>query len=353
MILNSKIPVAILGATGTVGQRLISLLERHPWFELAAIAASDNSVGKRYADAVRWHLPTPIPAAVRDMLVQPSRPAAAQHARLVFSALPNDVARQTEDDFADAGYIVSTNSSPHRMDPDVPLLIPECNPDHLALIEPQRKRRGGRGYIIANPNCSTIHLALALKPLHDAFGITRLMVTTMQAISGAGYPGVASMDVVDNVMPYIGGEEGKLESEPHKILGALVNSHIEPAPFRLSAQCNRVMTLDGHLEAVSIEFVRKPSLDELRQAFAGFRAEPQALQLPTAPERPIVVRDEQDRPQPRLDRDEQNGMASVVGRIRPCAVLDYKFLVLGHNTLRGAAGGTLLNAELLVAREYL
>ena len=351
MIPNSKIPVAILGATGTVGQRLISLLERHPWFELAAIAASDNSVGKRYADAVRWHLPTPIPLAVRAMIVQPSRPPL--DARLIFSALPTDVARQTEDDFADAGYIVSTNSSPHRMDPDVPLLIPECNPDHLALIETQRKRRGGNGYIIANPNCSTIHLALALKPLHDAFGITRLMVTTMQAISGAGFPGVASMDVVDNVMPYIGGEEGKMESEPHKILGALVNSHVEPAPFRLSAQCNRVMTLDGHLEAVSIEFTRKPSLDELRHAFASFRGEPQALQLPTAPERPIVVRDEQDRPQPRLDRDEQNGMASVVGRIRPCSVLDYKFLVLGHNTLRGAAGGTILNAELLVAKELL
>ncbi len=351
MNLSSKITVAVLGATGTVGQRLISLLADHPWFELTALAASDHSVGRRYADAVRWHLPTPIPAKYRDMIVQPSRPPL--DARLIFSALPTDVARQTEDDFADAGYAVSTNSSPHRMDADVPLLIPEVNSDHLALLETQRRRRGGPGYIIANPNCSTIHVTLALKPLHDAFGITRLIVTTMQAISGAGYPGVASMDVVDNVVPYIGGEEGKMESEPHKILGTLSDGRIAPASFRLSAHCNRVMTLDGHLETVSIEFARKPSLEELRAVFADFRGEPQALQLPTAPERPIVVRDEPDRPQPRLDRDEQNGMASVVGRIRPCPVLDYKFLVLGHNTLRGAAGGTLLNAEMLVAKEWL
>ncbi|MBI3734617.1 MAG: aspartate-semialdehyde dehydrogenase [Chloroflexi bacterium] len=348
---RSRLPVAVLGATGTVGQRLISLLANHPWFELTALAASDQSVGKRYADAVRWHLPTPIPARYRDWIVQPSRPPL--DARLVFSALPTDVARQTEDDFANAGYIVSTNSSPHRMDADVPLLIPEVNAHHLPLIESQRRRRGGRGYIIANPNCSTIHLALALKPLHDAFGITRLVVTTMQAISGAGYPGVASMDMVDNVVPFIGGEEGKMESEPHKILGALADGHIAPAPFRLSAHCNRVMTLDGHLEAVSIEFARKPLPVELRVAFADFRGEPQALGLPSAPARPIVVRDEPDRPQPRLDRDEQNGMASVVGRIRPCPVLDYKFVVLGHNTLRGAAGGTILNAELLVAKEMV
>ncbi len=348
---QSKIPVAVLGATGTVGQRLVSLLEHHPWFELSALAASDNSVGKRYVDAVRWHLPTPIPAKYRELIVQPSRPAAAQHARLVFSALPTDVARQTEDDFADAGFIVSTNSSPHRMDADVPLLIPECNADHLALIVQQKRRRSG--FIIANPNCSTIHLALALKPIHDAFTITRLIVTTMQAISGAGYPGVASMDVVDNVVPFIGGEEGKLESEPHKILGTLNEGHVVPASFKLSAHCNRVPTLDGHLETVSVEFARKPSLDELHAAFADFRGEPQQLQLPSAPAHPIIVRDEPDRPQPRLDRDIENGMASVVGRIRACPVLDYKFIVLGHNTLRGAAGGTLLNAELLVARELV
>ncbi|MCA1554251.1 MAG: aspartate-semialdehyde dehydrogenase, partial [Chloroflexi bacterium] len=313
---HSKIPVAVLGATGTVGQRLISLLDQHPWFELTALAASDNSVGKRYADAVRWHLPMPIPTRYRDMIVQPSQPRL--DARLVFSALPTEVAHQTEDDFANAGYIVSTNSSPHRMDADVPLLIPECNPEHLALIDKQKRRRDTQGFIIANPNCSTIHLALALKPIHDAFTITRLIVTTMQAISGAGYPGVASMDMVDNVVPFIGGEEGKLESEPHKILGMLNNGHIEPASFRLSAHCNRVPTLDGHLETVSVEFARKPSLVELRAAFADFRAEPQRLQLPSAPAQPIIVRDEPDRPQPRLDRDAENGMTSVVGRIRPC-----------------------------------
>ncbi|MBI5876787.1 MAG: aspartate-semialdehyde dehydrogenase [Chloroflexi bacterium] len=351
MNLKAKVPVAVLGATGTVGQRLIALLENHPYFELTAIAASDNSAGRRYGEAVRWHLSTPIPTAVREMVVQPSRPPL--DARLVFSALPTDVAKQAEDDFANAGYIVSTNSSPHRMDADVPLLVAEVNAAHLALVETQKQRRGSGGYIIANPNCSTIQLALVLKPLHDAFGITRMIVTTMQAVSGAGYPGVASMDVVDNVIPYIGGEEGKMESEPHKILGTLAGRSIQPATFRLSAHCNRVATMDGHLETVSIEFERKPSLDALHSAFATFSAEPQALNLPMAPEHPIIVRDEIDRPQPRLDRDDQKGMASVVGRIRPCPVLDYKFLVLGHNTLRGAAGGTLLNAELLLAKEMI
>jgi aspartate-semialdehyde dehydrogenase len=353
MNLSNKIPVAVLGATGTVGQRLISLLEHHPWFELTAIAASDNSAGKRYADVVKWHLPTPIPKKVRGMTVQPSRPPL--DARLVFSALPTEVAKQAEDDFADAGYAVSTNSAPHRMDADVPLLIPEVNADHLKLLETQKKRRGTLrdGYIIANPNCSTIGLALALKPLHAAFGVKRLIVTTMQAVSGAGYPGVASMDITDNVIPYIGGEESKMESETHKLFGVVTNGHVTPADFRLSAHCNRVPTMDGHLEAVSVEFERKPSLDELRAAFTEFRGEPQALQLPSAPAQPVVVRDENDRPQPRLDRDEQNGMASVVGRIRPCPVFDYKFLVLSHNTLRGAAGGTILNAELLVAKEWL
>ena len=359
MKLTSKIPVAVLGATGTVGQRLVALLDNHPWFELTVVAASDNSAGKRYGDAVRWHLPTPIPAQARAMVIQPSRPprplgeGLGVRARLVFSALPNDVAKQTEDDFADAGYVVSTNASPHRMDADVPLLVPEVNAHHLALVETQKIRRGVGGYIIANPNCSTIQLALALKPLQDAFGITRLIVTTMQAVSGAGYPGIAAMDIVDNVIPYIGGEEGKMESEPHKILGVLNNGSVAPAAFRLSAHCNRVSTMEGHLETVSIEFERKPSPEQLREAFAAFSGEPQALKLPTAPERPVVVREDVDRPQPRLDRDEQNGMASVVGRIRPCPVLDYKFLVLGHNTVRGAAGGTLLNAELLVAKELL
>jgi aspartate-semialdehyde dehydrogenase len=351
MNLVNKIPVAVLGATGTVGQRLIALLDNHPWFELTAIAASDNSAGKRYGNVVKWHLPMPIPQQVRDMILLPSCPPLK--ARLVFSALPTDAAKQTEDDFANAGYAVSTNSSPHRMDADVPLLIPEVNADHLKLLETQKKRRNGNGYIIANPNCSTIGLALALKPLHAAFGVKRLVVTTMQAVSGAGYPGVASMDITDNVIPYIGGEESKVESETHKLLGVVNNGRVMPADFRVSAHCNRVPTMDGHLEAVSVEFERKPSLDELRAAFVEFRGEPQQLKLPSAPAQPVVVRDENDRPQPRLDRDEQNGMASVVGRIRPCPVFDYKFLVLSHNTLRGAAGGTILNAELLVAKEWL
>lgn len=344
-----RLPVAILGATGLVGQRLIQLLDDHPWFEISALAASDNSAGKKYADAVKWQLPTRIPDAVRARVVQSCEPPL--DAALIFSALPSDVASQIEDDFADAGYLVSSNASPHRMDPDVPLVIPEVNPGHLALINVQRARR--KGAIICNPNCSTIHIALALKPLDDAFGLKRVVVTTMQALSGAGYPGVPSLDILDNVIPYIGGEEKKLETEPLKLLGKLEGNRVTDANMKISASCNRVATWDGHLEAASVEFLTKPTLDQVRTAMIQFTSEPQALQLPTAPERPIVVRDEPDRPQPRLDRDEGRGMASVVGRIRECSVFDYKFLVLGHNTIRGAAGGTLLNAELLVAKKFV
>ena len=272
-------------------------------------------------------------------------------AATIFSALPSDVAGPIEDNFANAGYLVSSNASNHRMDADVPLVIPEVNPGHLDLIHAQRARR--KGAIVCNPNCSTIHITLALKPLDDAFGLKRVIVTTMQALSGAGYPGVASLDVLDNVIPFIGGEEKKLESEPLKILGKLENNHVANANIRISAACNRVATQDGHLEAASVEFLTKPTLDQVRSAMIQFTSEPQALNLPTAPARPIVVRDEPDRPQPRLDRDEGNGMSSVVGRIRECNVLDYKFLVLGHNTIRGAAGGTLLNAELLVAKKFI
>jgi len=345
----SKLPVAILGATGLVGQRLIQLLDQHPWFEISALAASDNSAGKKYADAVKWQLPTRIPDVVRAMVVKPCEPP--MDAALIFSALPSDVASKIEDDFADAGYLVSSNASPHRMDADVPLVIPEVNPDHLDLINVQRARR--KGAIICNPNCSTIHITLALKPLDDAFGLKRVVVTTMQALSGAGYPGVPSLDILDNVIPYIGGEEKKLETEPLKLLGKLEGNRVTNANMKISASCNRVATWDGHLEAASVEFLTKPTLDQVRTAMIQFTSEPQALKLPTAPEHPIVVRDEPDRPQPRLDRDEGRGMSSVVGRIRECSVFDYKFLVLGHNTIRGAAGGTLLNAELLVAKKLV
>ncbi len=349
--MKPKIPIAILGATGLVGQRLVQMLENHPWFEIRELAASDNSVGKRYADAVSWHLPSEIPSIVRELVVQPCEPRF--DVRLVFSALPSDVAGKVEEDFAGAGYFISSNASAHRMDAEVPLVIPEVNPDHLQLILTQQSRRKSRGAILCNPNCSTIHLALALKPLADQFGLKRVIVTTMQALSGAGYPGVASLDLVDNVVPFIGGEETKLESEPLKILGSLRDNSLTMAPFKISAACNRVATQDGHLETVSVELEKKASLDDLRRALAQFCGEPQKLRLPTAPEHPIIVREEVDRPQPRLDRDAERGMATVVGRLRDCSVLDYKFVLLGHNTIRGAAGGTLLNAELLVAKEYL
>ncbi len=347
--MKPQIPVAVLGATGLVGQRLVQMLADHPWFEVRALTASDNSVGKRYADAVKWHLGSDIPAYARALIVQPCEPKF--DAPLVFSALPGDVAGEIETRFADAGALVSSNASSHRMDADVPLVIPEVNAEHLELVRVQRAQR--KGAIICNPNCSTIHLTLALKPLADAFGLRRVMVTTMQALSGAGYPGVASLDILDNVIPFIGGEEKKLESEPLKILGRVNGESIARAEFKISAACNRVATSDGHLETAAVELIEKAPLDAVRRALAEFSAEPQALKLPTAPAHPIVVRDEVDRPQPRLDRDAERGMATIVGRLRACSVLDYKFVLLGHNTMRGAAGGTLLNAELLVAKKLL
>lgn len=350
-MLTKKIPVAVLGATGLVGQRLVHLLADHPGFEIRALAASDNSVGKKYAEVAKWKLPHPIPESARDLIVQPCEPG--MDVALVFSALPSDVAGDIEENFAARGYLVSSNASNHRLDADVPLVIPEVNPDHLDLIRVQRARRQSSGAIVCNPNCSTIHLTLALKPLADAFGLRRVIVTTMQAISGAGYPGVASLDILDNVIPFIGGEETKLETEPLKILGTLQGDRIVNADVKISAACNRVATWDGHLETVSVELIEKPNIDQLRRVMIQFKGEPQTLGLPTAPAHPIIVRDEVDRPQPRLDRDAERGMASVVGRVRPCNVLDYKFVLLGHNTVRGAAGGTVLNAELLVAKKLL
>jgi len=347
----NKIKVGVLGATGAVGQRFVQLLEGHPWFEISALAASGRSAGKPYGEACRWLLSTPMPAAVQNMTVQPCEPEL--DAGLVFSALPGDQARTVEKSFAQAGYVVSSNTSTHRMEPDVPLLIPEVNPEHLALIELQRRNRGSAGFIVTNPNCSTIALVLALKPLHDAFGLDKVMVTTMQAISGAGYPGVSSLDILDNVIPYIGGEEAKMESEPLKLLGTWTGDGVQNADFAISAQCNRVHVLDGHLEAVSIALREKVTVDDLIAAFEQFRAEPQELGLPSAPAHPVVVHRGVDRPQPRRDRDIEGGMASIVGRIRPCPILDYKFVVLGHNTIRGAAGCAILNAELLKVKGYL
>jgi len=346
-----KIQVGILGATGMVGQRFVQLLADHPWFKITALAASERSVGMPYGEACHWVISSEMPAFVKEVIVQEPKPALG--CRLVFSALPAEVAGSIEEELAAAGYAVSSNARNHRLGPDVPLLVPEVNPDHLALIEIQQRRRGWKGFIVTNPNCSTAQLVLALKPIWDRFGITALSVVTMQALSGAGYPGVPSLDILDNVIPYIAGEEGKVETEPLKILGRLEGEAVKEAEMIISAQCHRVATREGHLEAVSVKLGQEASREEVVEALRGFRGPLQDLGLPSAPERPIVVREENDRPQPRLDRDEGRGMSVVVGRVRECPVLDYKFVLLGHNTIRGAAGASILNAELLKVKGYL
>ncbi len=346
--MSKRYRVGILGATGTVGQRFIQLLEDHPQFEVAALAASDRSQGKTYAEACSWRLPGEMPAAVRELEVLPPEPPL--DCELVFSSLPGEMARETEESFARAGYAVISNSSALRMDEDVPLLIPEVNHEHLAQLDAQKASRSfERGLIVTNPNCSTIMLALALAPLHARFGVESVVATTLQALSGAGYPGVPSLDAVDNVLPYIGGEEEKIETETLKILGRFDAGRIQDAPFKVSAQVHRVNVSDGHMAAVRVKLARRTSAAELREAFASFSSLPQELKLHTAPERPIIVRDEPDRPQPRLDRDAGRGMSVTVGRILPDNVLDYRFVALSHNTVRGAAGAAILNAELLVA----
>lgn len=354
----NPIPVGILGATGAVGQRFIQLLDANPWFDIVALAASERSVGKPYGEACTWRISADCPAAVRELIVQPcAAPLAlapgAPPCRVVFSALPSRVAANIEIDFAAAGYQVFSNASAHRMDPDVPLLIPEVNPDHAALVQHQRAMRGWReGYIVTDPNCSTVGLTLALKPLFDAFGLKKVIVTTMQALSGAGYPGVSALDSLDNVIPYIGGEEDKLVHEPAKLLGHLSEdgSAIEPAKLVVSPSCNRVATRDGHLEIVSVAFERRASVDEVIAAFRSFKSRPFQLGCPSAVNPTIIVRKEPNRPQTVMDRNAGQGMAITVGRVRPCEVLDVKFVVLSHNTIRGAAGGSILNAELLNAQ---
>ena len=348
--MSRKYKVGILGATGMVGQRFIQLLVDHPQFEVSAVAASDRSQGKAYGEACTWRLGGEMPNAVRSLPVQP--PSPPLDCDLVFSSLPGEIARETEGSFAAAGYPVISNSSAFRMDEDVPLLIPEVNHQHLGLLERQ-KQRYERGYIVTNPNCSTIMLALALAPLHAAFGIESTVATTLQALSGAGYPGVASLDVIDNVLPYIGGEEEKIESETTKILGRFSDARIELAPMSVSAQCHRVNVADGHMAAVRVKLARKASLDEVRNSLTSFRSLPQELGLYSAPAEPIVVRDEQDRPQPKLDRDAGNGMTVTIGRLKPDSVMDFRFVALSHNTIRGAAGAAILNAELLVALGHL
>jgi aspartate-semialdehyde dehydrogenase len=349
--MNRNFRVGILGATGMVGQRFIQLLEHHPQFEVTAVAASDRSQGKTYGAACSWRLQGEMPERVRSLTVQP--PAPPLECDLVFSSLPGDIARETEGSFAAAGYPVISNSSAFRMDEDVPLLIPEVNHQHLDLLTRQRQRYTSGGYIVTNPNCSTIMLALALAPLHASFGVSAVVATTLQALSGAGYPGVASLDILDNVLPYIGGEEEKIETETTKILGRCVDSRIETAPMAVSAQCHRVNVADGHMAAVRVKLSRAAQVNDLRGAFESFQSLPQELGLHSAPRTPIVVRDEADRPQPKLDRDAGNGMTITIGRLMPDSVLDYRFVVLSHNTIRGAAGAAILNAELLIALGHL
>jgi len=341
----------VLGATGAVGQKFVKLLENHPWFELTEVAASDRSAGRPYADAAIWRQYTPISQAIRKKTVKPCEPTL--DCRVVFSGLDSSVAGEIEEDFARAGYVVLTNSKNHRMHEDVPLVLAEVNPDHLGLIKSQRERRGWTGAIVTNANCSAIGLVLALAPIHQTLGIRRLVVATMQALSGAGYPGHSAIDMLGNVIPFIGGEEEKLESETRKMLGSFAGNRILFADIKVSAHTNRVFVEDGHMECVSLELEQKASPDEIARLLEGYRSLPQELRLPSAPEQPVLVTREQDRPQPRFDREAGDGMSAVVGRIRECPVFDIRFVVLSHNTIRGAAGAAILNAELMKARGYL
>ncbi|MFQ5815220.1 MAG: aspartate-semialdehyde dehydrogenase [Candidatus Hydrothermarchaeaceae archaeon] len=339
--------VAVLGATGLVGQRFIQLLADHPYFELADITASERSAGKNYVEVSKWYLDEPMPDKVKDMEVKDTEPKEVD-ADIVFSALPSDIAKKVEPRFADAGFVVASNASAYRSEKDFPLLIPEVNPDHLGILDVQRKKRGWDGGIITNPNCTMIMAFLSLKPVYDEFGIKNLFITSMQGVSGAGYDGVPSMAIIDNLIPFIKNEEEKLEMEGLKIFGEFDGKVIKDAGFKVSASCNRVPVLDGHTESVFVETEKAFDLDEVRRAFADFKALPQKLKLPTAPQNPIIVRDEDDRPQPRLDRMSQRGMAVTVGRIREDPILTFKYTVMGHNTIRGAAGASVLNAELLL-----
>jgi len=342
----------VLGATGLVGQRLVKLLADHPWFELTEVAASERSSGKCYAEAVRWHLDGPIPHGARSLVVKSLDPSL--NCDFVFSALDSSVAGGAEEDFARAGYPVVSNSKNHRMDPDVPLLIPEVNPSHLDAIRTQQRNRGyDGGFIVTNPNCSTAGLVLVLKPLADAFGLEKVFAVTLQAVSGAGYPGVASMDIHANVIPFISGEEEKMESEPQKLLGKWDGARFIDAGLGLSAHCNRVPVLEGHLECISVSLKKIASLKEIREALRNFEVSAELASLPSAIRHPVVVLDGEDRPQPRRDVHAGNGMAAVVGRVRECPLLDIKLTLLSHNLVRGAAGAALLNAELLAARGFL
>jgi aspartate-semialdehyde dehydrogenase len=348
--MERRIDVGVLGATGMVGQQFVLQLAGHPWFRLVWLGASERSAGQRYGAVAPWRLPAPPPREIAEMHVEAAQPGNAPE--LVFSAMDASVAGEIEQAFAKAGHVVVSNSRNHRLDADVPLLIPEVNGDHIPLLVRQRAARGWPGAIVTNPNCSTVFLAMALAPLR-AFGLQSVIVTTLQALSGAGYPGVASLVAVANVVPFIDGEEGKIETETKKILGVLTDDHIEPHAVAVSAQTTRVPVVNGHTESIAVALEARPSIDDIREAFLRFSGPPQRHGLPTAPLQPLVYLQEQNRPQPRLDVDRDHGMTVSIGRLRPCPVLGYKFFALGHNTVRGAAGAAVLNAELLVAEGVL
>lgn len=343
-----KINVAILGATGSVGQKFIELLLNHPWFNIAELAASDRSAGKKYFEATNWIMQSPLDNNIANLVVKNCEPNLKS--KIVFSALDASVAGEIEEEFAKNGYVVISNARNHRFDSNVPLLIPEVNHEHIDLIHSQNF---GNGFIVTNPNCSTIGLVMALKPLTEKFGIEAVNVVTMQAVSGGGYPGIPSMDIIDNVIPFIGGEEEKMEKEPKKILGKFINNKIEFSDFKISASCNRVAVIDGHTEVVQVKLKNKPAKEEIISAWESFSSEPQKLNLPFAPKKPIIYFESEKYPQPKLHRNLEKGMAVAVGRLRECNLFDYKFVVLSHNTIRGAAGGTILIAELLKSKGYL
>jgi aspartate-semialdehyde dehydrogenase len=345
--MNKKIPVGILAATGSVGQRFVEHLADHPWFEIAVLTGSERTVGRPYGEGVNWLLDGDPPPAIAGMIVQPTEPN-LDDVQVLFSALPAPEARELEPLFAAAGYIVLTNASPYRMDPYVPLLIPEVNPDHTQIISYQQEAYGWPGYIVANANCSTTSIVLPMKILHEAYGLQSAVVVTMQAISGAGYPGVASLDIMDNIVPHIGGEDGKLESEPRKLCGTFQDGRIELADFVVSAQANRVPVVDGHLGSVSVKLERGVTAAEAIALFQNWQPPEICRLLPSMPDPVLIYRPEENRPQPRLDRDAGNGLAWTVGKVRECPVNDLRFLAIAHNTLRGAASGSVLNAELLV-----
>lgn len=347
--MSKRIEVGILGATGMVGQQFIQFLQGHPWFEISYLGASDRSAGKMYRDATAWHQDGVMPESVAGMIVNEAKPGNAP--KLMFSAMDASVATEIERAFAEAGHFIVSNSRNHRMEPDVPLLVPEINPDHLQIL-PRQAARGWKGRIITNPNCSTVVLTMGLAPLKP-LGITKVLATTMQALSGAGFPGHAAVDVNSNVVPFIRNEEPKMETETQKILGACNAEAFTDHPMRVSAACNRVQVLDGHTVTVAVEFESKPSRDDIMETFESFRGKPQDLELPSAPAKPVIYMTEDDRPQPRRDVNRERGMTVFLGRLRECPVLHWKFLAMGHNTVRGAAGAAVLNAELLEAEGLL